>query len=227
MIPPPQLRDAFEIVSAYALILAVLWTPMPAQQILLWIAFAWVLLITFLRGERPSAMGLTFSGLLPSLWVLFAAATLCGIAVLIAMRVGTFHPLFGKKAPLAVRIGGYALWSLLQEFILQVYFLLRLLHLFRNRAIAIGVSSGLFAIAHLPNPVLTVLTLLWGLIACPLYLRYRNLYTLGMAHAVLGICVAVTVPDSLHHHMRVGTGYITYSREVQQVSRGPIGSSLK
>ncbi len=70
---------------------------------------------------------------------------------------------------------------------------------------------GLFTIAHLPNPILTVLTLLWGWASCRLFLRYRNLYTLAMAHAILGISIAITIPGPVDHNMRVGLGYLTYN----------------
>jgi hypothetical protein len=40
--------------------------------------------------------------------------------------------------------------------------------------------------------------------------RYRNLYPLMMAHAILGITVALTVPGPVVHNMRVGLGYLTY-----------------
>jgi hypothetical protein len=43
-----------------------------------------------------------------------------------------------------------------------------------------------------------------------LFLRYRNIYALGIAHGILGLCVAVIVPDSIQHHMRVGIGYYRY-----------------
>ncbi len=71
-------------------------------------------------------------------------------------------------------------------------------------------AAGLFSLAHLPNPVLTPVTLVWGIAACILFLRYRNIYTLGLAHGILGLCVAVIVPDSIQHHMRVGIGYYRY-----------------
>ena len=71
-------------------------------------------------------------------------------------------------------------------------------------------AAGLFSLAHLPNPVLTPVTLVWGIAACVLFLRYRNIYTLGLAHGILGLCVAVIVPDSIQHHMRVGIGYYRY-----------------
>jgi hypothetical protein len=48
------------------------------------------------------------------------------------------------------------------------------------------------------------------LAACFLFLHYRNLYPLAMAHAVLGITVAIAVPGPVVHNMRVGLGYLTY-----------------
>jgi membrane protease YdiL (CAAX protease family) len=72
----------------------------------------------------------------------------------------------------------------------------------------------LFAIAHIPNPVLTVATFIWGFCCCLLFLRYRNVYTIGIAHGILGICFAITVPDRFHHHMRVGLGYLHYHQRL-------------
>ena len=116
-------------------------------------------------------------------------------------------------------MGGYLVWSFLQEFMLQIYVLIRLLRLIPRRSLAIVTAALLFAIAHIPNPVLIVLTLLWGFIACTLFLRYRNLYALGLAHGILGICVAVTVPNALHHHMRVGLGYLRYHPRHHRIQR--------
>jgi membrane protease YdiL (CAAX protease family) len=73
------------------------------------------------------------------------------------------------------------------------------------------VAAVLFAAAHLPNLPLTAVTLLWGAVSCGLFLRYRNLYALGLAQGLLGLCFAVCVPDALHHHLRVGLGYLRYS----------------
>jgi hypothetical protein len=72
------------------------------------------------------------------------------------------------------------------------------------------VTAVIFALAHLPNPILTPVTLLWGLAACLLFLRYRNLYPLAMAHAIFGICIAITIPGPVSHNMRVGLGYLRY-----------------
>jgi hypothetical protein len=31
-----------------------------------------------------------------------------------------------------------------------------------------------------------------------------------VAHAILGLTIAITVPDNIHRHMRVGIGYYHY-----------------
>ena len=69
----------------------------------------------------------------------------------------------------------------------------------------------MFSLAHLPNPILTVITIFWGLASCLYFLRYRNLYALVVAHTILGIAVAISVPGPVIHNMRVGLGYLTYS----------------
>jgi hypothetical protein len=65
-------------------------------------------------------------------------------------------------------------------------------------------------VAHLPNLVLTAATLIWGAVSSVMFLRYRNLYILGLTQGLLGLCLAVCVPDVLIHHMRVGLGYLDY-----------------
>lgn len=202
-------RDLFELLLGYGLILVVIWTPNPYQRVLYWATFILIILITLFRGEDRATLGLGGTGLLRSLWVPALALLLAGLSVWIAWRVQTLHPLFGNS-PLGLHAGGYVIWSLLQQFLLQSYFLGRLLRLTERRWLAVILSAALFAIAHIPNPVLVVLTLIWGVISCLLFLRYRNLYTLGLAHGILGICIGITVPNHVHHHMRVGLGYLQY-----------------
>jgi membrane protease YdiL (CAAX protease family) len=95
--------------------------------------------------------------------------------------------------------------------LLQGYFLARLLRIVPNPNFAAIITASVFALAHLPNPILTPLTLIWGLTACFVFIRSRNVYPLAIAHAIFGVCVAVTIPASLLHNMRVGLGYIDYS----------------
>ena len=206
---PPRVRDIAELTIGYGLILVVIWTPNPAQRILYWMAFAWIAITTALRWKETAPNGLGLKGLPASLWIPAAAIIIFFGGVALAKHLHTLHALYGPL-PVLTHVWGYALWALMQQFILQVYVLLRLLRLGMRRTPAITFAAVLFSIAHIPNPVLVVLTLVWGGVSCLLFLRYRNLYTLALAHGILGMCLAVTVPSRINHHMRVGLGYLEY-----------------
>jgi hypothetical protein len=49
-----------------------------------------------------------------------------------------------------------------------------------------------------------------GWLLSELYRRYRTLIPLGIAHGLVGLAIALSVPDRLNHHMRVGLGYLHY-----------------
>ena len=205
----PKRRELIELSIGYGLILLIIWLPRPWQRLLYFAPLTWILLVTFLSFDGLVTMGLRISGFLRSAWVIGAALFGACVAVVIARRLQTLH----QPPSLALFLKafwGYAIWSLVQQFLLQDFVLLRLLRLLPSKWSAVITAVGLFGLAHLPNPVLTVATIVWGLVACLLFLRYRNLYTLGITHAIFGICLAVTVPAHISHNMRVGLGYLHY-----------------
>ena len=87
----------------------------------------------------------------------------------------------------------------------------RLLRLVSSEAAAVTLGGTLFAVAS-AHLVLAAATLLWGIVACALFRRYHNLWALGLAQGLLGLCFAVCVPDALHHHLRVGLGFLRYQQ---------------
>jgi membrane protease YdiL (CAAX protease family) len=107
------------------------------------------------------------------------------------------------------RIWKYGLWALEQQFILQSFFYVRLESLLGRRR-ALWAAALLFCLAHLPSPVLTLMSFIGGLLFCEMFRRYRNIFPLGLVHAALGFTIAASLPDSLLHHMRVGIGYLLY-----------------
>lgn len=215
-VPRARLRQDFvELAVGYALILATIWTVRPVQAWFYWLALAWIAATTWLSFPGWDALGFRRAGFAQSLWVAIAAVALAIVAHGVAFRMHTLRQPMGLRG-WVLTFGGYALWSFVQQFLLQGYFLLRLLRLLPRREWA-GVSAALmFTAAHLPNPVLTPLTLAWGTCACFVFLRHRNLYPLAIAHAVLGITVAVTVPGPVVRNMRVGLGYLRYHAPVSR-----------
>ena len=107
------------------------------------------------------------------------------------------------------RSGAYVVWALLQEFLLQSFFFTRCEQLFGSSK-AVWVAATLFGAAHLPSPILTTFTFIGGLFFCEMFRRYRSIYPIAMVHAFLGLTVAVAIPDTLLHHMRVGIGFLQY-----------------
>jgi membrane protease YdiL (CAAX protease family) len=204
-------RPLLEIALTFSLIMIALWTPRPTQDWVSVIALLWIVGSTLF--DHRSREDLTWSGSRGSLWIVPAALVIAGIEILIASHEHALQ--ISLSASLAIpRITGYAVWSLLQQFILQNYFFMRLLRVFRP-GWALVISASLFAVAHVPNPVLTLATLIWGLAACALFRRYRDLLSLGLAHAVFGLTLAMCIPASVHHNMRVGLGYLRYHPKPQ------------
>jgi membrane protease YdiL (CAAX protease family) len=96
------------------------------------------------------------------------------------------------------------IWALFQQYVLQGYI---------NRRSQIWLGKGwtsvalvglVFAIVHLPNPLLTLLTLIGGLIWAFAYQREPNLFTLAISHSVCSAAVALFIPQHLTNGMRVG-----------------------
>jgi CAAX prenyl protease-like protein len=202
-------RPLVELCVGYGLIMATIWTPRPQQGWLWWMSAAWIVVTSIFAFPGWEAMGFRRGGLAGSLWVVPAALLLSGIAVVSAIHLHTLrHPISARGWLLT--FGGYTVWSFAQQFLLQGYFLFRFLRLLPRREGAALAAAALFAIAHLPNPILTAGTLVWGVVACFVFLRARNLFPLMAAHAILGITLAITVPGPVVRNMRVGLGYLRY-----------------
>ena len=204
-------RALLELALGYGLILLVLWTPRPWQRPLYILAAVVVAAILCLSFTSAQSMGLRTANFLRSLWIVAIALLISAISIALAIHFQTLHR---EPGPVAFfkRYWGYALWSFVQQLLLQDFFLRRLRLLIPSAGLAALTAAAIFSIAHIPSPVLIAVTFLMGLAACLLFLRYRNLYPLAIAHAILGVTIAITVPNALLHNMRVGLGYLTYTQ---------------
>ena len=204
---PSRTRDLIELILGYGAVVGVIWTPEHLQRFFAPVVLALTLSVVLARGKDRDELGLGWRGLVASLWILPAATALAALSIFAAAKTGTLHPLY--KADFA-HISGYVVWTIYQQFLLQDYFMDRLLRLLPSNSAAVALAGTLFAAAHLPNLVLTAATLVWGVVACALFRRYQNIWALGLEQGLLGLCFAICVPDALHHHLRVGLGYLRY-----------------
>ena len=203
-------RTIAGLMIGFTAIMITLWLPSRQQVFFGPIALFIPLLLVLSRRPSMNELGLGWRGLISSLWILPAAVAVAALGIQLARAAGTFHTLYN---PDFSHVVGYVVWTIYQQFLLQDYFMPRLTRLFTTDA-AIAFAAVLFAVAHLPNVPLTVATLVWGAVSCALFRRYRSLYVLGIAQGLLGLCVAVCIPDVYLHHMRVGLGYWHYHPEV-------------
>jgi hypothetical protein len=201
-----HLRNVVEVGLVFGLILIAVWTPQGRlNTVVTVIAACLTLALTFLSRYSVEQMGLArpFNG----------ATVILGLGalfVLIIAAAGAFTRFLGAPQPLPWnRAWQYAIWALLQQFILQSFMYVRLESLLGSRR-AILAASGLFALAHLPSPLLTSLSLIGALFFCEMFRRYRNIFPLGLVHAALGLTIAASLPEPVLHHMRVGIGYLMY-----------------
>jgi membrane protease YdiL (CAAX protease family) len=199
----------FQLILAYVFMECALWSSRLAFRNT-WVFVAAITVLVFVLVDRPSIkrMGLglpTGFGASLVLGVSFATAVFLVFAVRWAGGQVPDNPAW----PTIRLTWPYFAWALIQEFMLQSFFFTRCEELFGSTA-AVWVAATLFSAAHLPNPILTTFTLVGGLFFCEMFRRYRSIYPIGIVHALLGLTIAVTMPDSLLHHMRVGIGYLRY-----------------
>ncbi len=207
--PPAPRRFWLQIALVYAALEGALWTLHITRAF--WSGAAMGLILAFTLAERnlwPN-LGIAPRRIRQGWWIAPAGLGLALLIVALGDQLGTLHQLFGPKI-VYWHVLGYAVWSLVQEFIAQGFFFLRLEALLRSAPKAVAANAALFALAHLPSPVLFAVTLAGGAILSELFRRYRTIYVLAVAHIVVALSIAVTVPAPILRNMRVGIGYLRF-----------------
>ena len=198
-----------QIVIVFVLLEFVLWAPTRDMRNR-WAVITMTIFLVLVLIDRPSLQRLGLR--LPKT---FGASLVLGISfATIILSAALVHWAGGEIPanqtwPALQSVWGYVIWALIQEFMLQSFFFNRFEELYGGSA-AVWIAATLFAAAHLPSPILTTATLIGALFFCEMFRRYRSIYPLGVAHAMLGLSIFLITPDSLLHHMRVGIGYLRY-----------------
>ncbi len=198
-----------QIVIVFVLVVFVLWAPTGDMRNR-WAVITMTIFLVLVLIDRPSLQRLGLR--LPKT---FGASLVLGISfATIILSAALVHWAGGEIPanqtwPALQSVWGYVIWALIQEFMLQSFFFNRFEELYGGSA-AVWIAATLFAAAHLPSPILTTATLIGALFFCEMFRRYRSIYPLGVAHAMLGLSIFLITPDSLLHHMRVGIGYLRY-----------------
>jgi len=190
-----------EATGVFAMILLYIWRWRWAYSLSWVIILGLVLVSHAVRRETPAELGFRLTNLNSALAaiapaVLLLAAALLGIGA-ICHTIRTVRPGAGFSS-----LALYCLWGLFQQYLLNGYFVNRFVTI--SPAIAPLLAAFAFSGIHTPNWFLMAATLVGGFVCAKVYLKFRNLYVLGLAHGAIGFLLYLCVPDTISHHLYVG-----------------------
>ena len=164
-----------------------------------------LLAVTHLRdGASARAMGFRFDNFLATLaWISLRLAPFIALVVLVGMAADSVH----LSARFYGMLMGVPLWALLQQYMLFAFVYPRLRVALGEGQRAVFVTALLFALLHLPNPMLTLACALAGLIWAQAFARSPNLFANAVTHTLGSAVIANSLPHWLLKNMVVGTNH--------------------
>jgi hypothetical protein len=171
------------------------------------VLLAFLIATFFIHRDSLQKLGFGSHGLISGLRVVLAPTAVFAVFLItIGLLTGAFSGWTWTVDKLA-GLGRYFAFCLFQQFGLQSFFTNRLLTVFKRPHAAAWVSAFIFAVFHIPNPVLIPVTLLGGYVLNRIFIDHRNIIPLAIAQAIVGSLLALILPASWHHGLRVGPGY--------------------
>ena len=197
-------RILLELAISYSLIMLVIWTPRPWQKHLWWVAAAAVLITAAMSFDGFKPMGLHAANFFKSIWIAGVALLLAAIAIFVAIHLDTLRLPPGGARAFIKTYWAYALWACVQQLLLQGFFLPRFIGISKSQGYAalLAATSVRAGASAQPHPHAGHLHL--GPRRLPALPALSQPYPLAMAHAILGITIAITIPGPVDHNMRVG-----------------------
>jgi membrane protease YdiL (CAAX protease family) len=103
--------------------------------------------------------------------------------------------------------GVLVVWGGAQQWILQTVVLREAQHATGRRR-GVIVAALLFATVHLPNPLLSMVTLAGALGWCTIYDRYPNIVPLALSHAIGTLAILHAFDDRITGGLRIGHAFL-------------------
>jgi len=203
-----------EVAALTVLLLSYIWGwqgAFPGSSLLIVVLYFGIGIASHLRrGESARQIGFRLDNWQAAFrGVLIAVGTAALFFLAVGAALNTWH--FPSARQMALELPWMVAWGTAQQYGLVCFFYQRLLEILQGpRAATLGAAS-LFAVFHVPNPLLLAVTLGAGIVSCTLYRRVPNVIALGVAHAVISIVIASTLPLEFTHRMHVGPGFFAVS----------------
>ncbi len=216
-----------EVASVVVSVLITVWAIIPMQIEQRWIVavpglLGLALMINSHRVRRESLCDLGFTSryFLRAVGLLILPTLLACLAV---AAIGFLANSFHRNTHFWSTLFFLPVWGIFQQYILQgfIYRRMRLLMVDENAQLkirkrrinmAIIATALIFAFVHLPNPTLTLLTFVGGLIWTWIYERAPNLFALGLSHALMSLMLITSLPPWLLESMSVGYKHFLYQK---------------
>lgn len=221
--PIPALVSALEVVSIVTTVLIIIWgiVPlMPRSQWLMAIPLSLVLTQAiashYLRQESAAEIGLStrhFGQAINLLWL--PVLLFSGLLILAGWITGSVTTAGGLLSDLpALILSGiaqqYILQGVIHRRVSEATVAVRFKFSTLQSPLTILLTATCFAVVHLPNLTLSVLTFIGGLVLSFVYQRAPNIYAIGLAHGLLSLIVVRTLPPWLLHSLSVGYKHFLY-----------------
>lgn len=207
----PRTADALEALGIFLLILIHVWF-VSRHVRLAWL----VILVPVVYSHRRRGESLRWLGFRRENFIRCARdfapliLGLAGVPLVLGAWFGTLH-WTSPMAPIPF-VAYYCVWGTFQQYALNGFFVNRLSGAARpdERRWVPLLAAILFAAVHVPNWFLVTVTFTLGLLCARIYLTYRNLFFLGIAHGLIGSALYLTVPDWLGLHFFIGPRALRY-----------------
>jgi membrane protease YdiL (CAAX protease family) len=161
-----------------------------------------ILALGVVSGLRTREWGLAPRALLPGL----RATTLFTLPlVTILLAAGALLGTWREPEEVVATFGGLFVWGAAQQWVLQAV-VMRELQRASSRTTGAIVAALLFGALHLPNPFLTIATLVGGFGWCAIYDRYPNILPLALSHAFGTLTLLYAFGEQIS--LRVGYSYL-------------------